>query len=287
MMINVDTVYAGIVLFNPDMDRLKLNIESLEKQVNDIVLIDNGSNNYEMILSKYSNKTNIHCIHNEENKGIASALNQIIVWGIQSKFEWCLTMDQDSIADETMVENMVIASKEIDEPRIAVFLPTVCDVNMKLDSMSNKANKYSYVTVSTDAITSGSLVNVSAASDVGFYNEDYFIDYVDTEFQERLLRNNYKLIRVSDAILMHEVGHMVEKFFLGKKVLCSNHSAFRRYYQVRNRLAFRKKYFGYKAYIKEKVRLCLGTLKIVIFEDDKKGKISATIRGFKDFHKLL
>ena len=36
---------AGIVLYNPDLGRLKENIESICKQVDKVILIDNGSDN--------------------------------------------------------------------------------------------------------------------------------------------------------------------------------------------------------------------------------------------------
>ena len=46
-----NSIIAGIVTFNPDIDRLVRNVNSIKNQVDQVVLVDNGSNEMEMILS--------------------------------------------------------------------------------------------------------------------------------------------------------------------------------------------------------------------------------------------
>lgn len=280
----INKICAGIVLYNPNVERLNDNINSLLSQVNKVVLVDNNSSNIEQISHMYKNKENIFIIKNNENKGIAFALNQIIDWANSNFFEWCLTMDQDSIPSIDMVVNMVKVYSQITVSNIGILIPVVTDMN--LGELIENKSEYTIITNSTDAITSGSLLNLNVAKRIGGFNEDYFIDYVDTEFQERVLNEGYKIVRINTSVLNHEVGHMMIKQFFGFKFYCSNHSAFRRYYQVRNRLAFRKKYYGNLAYIKEKCRLILGTFKIIMFEKQKKEKVLATFRGFQDYKNL-
>lgn len=280
----IDKICAGIVLYNPNIERLKENVNALCTQVNKIVLVDNYSFNIDQISHIYKNEVNISIIKNNENKGIAFALNQIIDWADSNLFEWCLTMDQDSIPSTEMLGNMIKVTSNIPYSNIGILLPVIADMN--LTELNREKTEFSEVLNSTDAITSGSLLNVNIAKEVGLFNEKYFIDYVDTEFQERILKHGYKMMRINSAILYHEVGHMIEKNVCGFKVYCSNHSAFRRYYQVRNRLAFRKKYFGTLACFKEKCRLLLGTFKIIMFEEQKIKKILATLKGFKDYKNL-
>ena len=38
-------IYSGIVLFNPDLNRLLLSLSSISPQVDKVILIDNGSSN--------------------------------------------------------------------------------------------------------------------------------------------------------------------------------------------------------------------------------------------------
>ena len=42
-------IAAGIVLYNPDIDRLKKNLEVIESQVEKVFLVDNHSNNLEEV----------------------------------------------------------------------------------------------------------------------------------------------------------------------------------------------------------------------------------------------
>jgi rhamnosyltransferase len=96
--------FAGIVLYNPNMNRLIENIISIKNQVDCIVCVDNNSNNYKEIKDKFGNDINIILISNFENKGIGYALNQIVRWGIKHDYQWVLTLDQDSICPPDIIE---------------------------------------------------------------------------------------------------------------------------------------------------------------------------------------
>ena len=48
----MEAIFAGIVLFNPEINRLKENITHILGQVNQLILVDNGSNNKEEIRSE-------------------------------------------------------------------------------------------------------------------------------------------------------------------------------------------------------------------------------------------
>ena len=45
----MDRIYAGIVTFNPDIERLKQNINAISIQVDQVVVFDNGSDNQEKV----------------------------------------------------------------------------------------------------------------------------------------------------------------------------------------------------------------------------------------------
>ena len=60
-------VAAGITLFNPDIELLKENIDSIKEQVNLIILIDNASRNINHIESILTNYCDIVLIKNDKN----------------------------------------------------------------------------------------------------------------------------------------------------------------------------------------------------------------------------
>lgn len=279
-MDKIESVCAGIVLFNPDPERLNDNIVSALKQVNKIVLIDNGSDNIEYVSDRYKQNEDIEIIKNGANKGIAFALNQIVEWGGREHFEWCVTLDQDSCMSDGMVEALMRYS---DDPELALICPEVYDINMPEFFLSKGSEETALITKSTDVITSGSCVRISASNAIGGFNNEMFIDCVDFDFNERLIRKGYKILRVHSAKLIHELGHMEKRKFFFRTVKISNHSAFRRYYMTRNRLYFKRKYFGYFAYLKDKCRCLLVMIKCVLYEQDSINKIKAILKGMRDF----
>ena len=69
---------AGIVLYNPDINRLEENISAIAPQVSELILIDNGSKNIDEIAELTAKYDNITYVRNDDNYGIAKALDQII-----------------------------------------------------------------------------------------------------------------------------------------------------------------------------------------------------------------
>lgn len=275
-------ILAGIVLFNPNLKRLKENIEGIINQVDKIVIVENGSDDSKTIINYIKMQyPSIEIIANKDNCGIAAALNQIIEYGIRNSYEWVVTLDQDSVAPHNMIFEY---QKYFHKPNVAIICPQIVDVNMTYvdDKCTVKE-----INSPEEVITSGSCINIHCAKYLGGFDERLFIDYVDTDFQKRVLLSGYLILKVFDVKLLHEVGHLEEKRFLGFKVLCSNHSAFRRYYQVRNRLYYRKKYYGHSYLMKEMIRLIMGTLKILFYENEKLEKVKSTVYGFIDYKSLL
>ena len=68
-------VIAGIVLYNPNINRLIENVKAIENQVKMVLLVDNGSNNIDLVYSAFRRDNSIMIICNGKNLGIARALN--------------------------------------------------------------------------------------------------------------------------------------------------------------------------------------------------------------------
>ena len=276
-------ILVGIVLFKPDIDRLVKNIYAICSQVDCALLINNDSPDLISLLEeKLSYGIDFNVINNKKNLGIAVALNQLLEYAHNNSYDWILVLDQDSIAPSNMIKEY---KKFFDSKDIGIICPKIFDVNNNTNVELKKKNGLIYN--EEDVITSGSCINVNIAVSLNGFDERLFIDFVDTDFQKRLLLAGYKIVRVNDVVLTHEIGKIKTIKLLGHNIICTNHSSFRRYYQVRNRLYFKARYYGFFALVKEKIRLALGTIKIILFEDDKKEKFVATINGFRDFKKLL
>lgn len=208
---NKTAICGGIVLYNPDLEVLDKNINSLIGQLDCLVLVDNGSKHIEAVKAKYQNYDHIVWISNEKNEGIAYALNEIMHFAIEHHYEWFLTMDQDSRCDEHLIEKYFRYAMNLDE--IGVFSPFVLN-NSKI-TFAEYQNKVlpnvEKVKDPIDCITSASLVRTKAAEAIGGYNNQLFIDCVDVDFNIRMMETSYKIVRINKAYMFQAMGD-------GKKV---------------------------------------------------------------------
>lgn len=271
-------IYAGIVTYNPDdIDRLERSILSIAPQVNRIIIVDNGSNNYSKI-EKYcmDNFTLITIIRNKNNLGIAKALNQIFDYAKTEGADWVLTLDQDSVCPNNMIESFLNYSNR---DKIGIICPRIVDDN-DFYKVKDIKQEYSYL---SKCITSGSLTNVLAWSNVGGFDEQMFIDFVDFEFCIKVVKQGYKIIRDNKVHLQHQLGNMTPKKIFGIKFRVTNHSIFRNYYYGRNAIYVLIKHKKFKMLINFFERI----INICLFEDNKILKFKSIFDGIKDVNKMF
>lgn len=274
-------IVAGIVLYNPELKRLSENLKACMPQVDSVVLIDNDSKNVLEIQEILKSKDKIALLKNKKNQGIAYALNQILDYAKEQDADFFLTLDQDSVMDREYVPKMIDkVSANCQLNRIGIICPQTADVNLPKEELKHGIELINDPKL---VVTSGCLTNTEAATEIGGYNNNLFIDYVDVDFNERLLLAGYRIVRNNETILHHELGRSEYRRILGLKILVDNHNVVRRYYITRNRLWFSKRYFGTKGYLKERVKVFLTIVKILLFEDDKSKKVQAIHKGINDF----
>lgn len=228
-------VLAGIVLYNPEADRLRDNIEAIRTQVDYVLLIDNGSSNksYTGFIKGYDN---LAIITNVKNQGIAYALNQICGYAHTHDFNWVLTLDQDSVATPGMVETY----KSIVDDTIGILGCWIHDRGYQIDESWG----IEHGTFETDwVITSAAFTNVKAWKDCGGFDNGMFIEWVDWEICESMRKVGYKIMKTYKTKLVHELGHNTRLVMVRHhQMQVMNHKPLRYYYSVRNRIYMSKKY---------------------------------------------
>jgi rhamnosyltransferase len=246
-------VCAGIVLYNPEVNLLKKNVEALYPQVEKMVLYNNGSSNFREIKDTFSVYNNVEIIDGKENKGIAFALNQILYWAEKNGYRWVLTMDQDSVCANNMIAEY---AKYVNDDQVALISPYVLN-NGKTTLSELKAMDLPKVTQIDDpvkCITSACLTNVEVAKKLGSFNEKLFIDCVDIDLNCRVLEAGYKILRVNTTYLIQQMGESKPITLFEKLEKITNKDLFRRakavavysdlrlYYHSRNSRYIRKTY---------------------------------------------
>ncbi|MCX2747047.1 glycosyltransferase [Arthrobacter sp. MI7-26] len=287
-------IIAGIVTFEPDIDRLRENLEAISPQVPHVFIYDNGSSNSEAIADLVHTSPNAVVVYSETNNGIAAALNRLAEAALDHGATLLLTLDQDSVCSPAMVSTLAAEFAD----GIGMVTPYIVDRN-KLTLEEFRALPLPQVEryrqpARRGAITSGAIVDLVAWSRVGGFDELFFIDYVDYDFNQRLMDAGYVILRVNTAALLHEVGRAtptwlrvprkdlagrwhIERFF------AFGHSPARCYYKARNRVLFTRKH-GRKLglthegiwQIPQQIALTL------VFERQRFAKLARFVHGIRD-----
>lgn len=264
---------AGIVSYNPDIQKLKDAIYSIAYQVHEVVVVDNGSNNVDEICAVIAQlQENITLIKNIKNLGIAAALNQIMTFARDNGYDWAITLDQDSICPNNLID---VQGCYIDE-NVAVIAPYIeYKGNEEYYHNDHKVHEVSWV------ITSASLTNVHVWSEIDGFDEALFIDGVDEDFCIRAGIRGYKIIKNNNAVIIHELGNLRCKKILGKTIHITNHNPKRIYYMVRNCIYLDKKLRTNRS-LEETIKIII---KVILFEDNKIAKLHniylAIIDGYR------
>jgi rhamnosyltransferase len=134
-------------------------------------------------------------------------------------------------------------------------------------------------------ITSGSLLSLTAFAHIGPFREDFFIDYVDTEYCVRARAKSYRIVKTRRPLMSHSIGKPTQHRLLWMKKWTSNHSADRRYYIARNHTVMVRESGKYLlgAWAIASLFSCITALKrIALYEESKGRKIAAVFLGWWD-----
>ena len=262
------SVAIGIVTYNPTISLFEDELRRFKEDGYLVFVVDNCSDNVkdiERVVSLYGH----NIVKNPNNYGIAKALNQLFQLADNDGFKYILTMDQDSIVPKGFVEGLLDCCVD----KTAIVCPYVHYIGAK------KQEKIKTDIVEKNwAITSGALCDVNVWKEVGGFDENMFIDYVDYDYCFRVRKNGYKIIQNNSIKLRHNLGNTATRRFLFWRINVGNHSPIRKYYKARNiKYLNRKKEIGFLKAIKMHYVMLI---EVLFYEKDKKKKIKAISLGW-------
>lgn len=268
-MINKIHVSGCIVTYNPDIKRLEENILSVLHQIEKLFIVDNHSSNIRDIEEFLSTFNNIELIKLEKNYGIAYALNKGCNIALINKFDYIITLDQDSVCTEDIISKY----KENLSHDTGILHSKSNDRNISIaDEKTQKIGDIS------KCITSASFINLKAWDLCGGFDEKLFIDSVDFDFCLMIQKYGFKIMRIDYIGFLHELGNSTKHKLLHRAIYVSNHSSFRRYYITRNRIYLARK-FKQESFIYAVLKNNYSLILILLFERDKLSKIKSYIKG--------
>jgi rhamnosyltransferase len=270
-------VCAILVSFHPDAELPRRAARILE-QAGALVIVDNGSGEaaHEM-LRRIAADSRVSLVLNSANLGVASALNLGVERVRALGFAWMLLLDQDSDLNDDMLTSLIeVRAGYPEAARVAVIGAGFGEERPAPGAAWQEVES---------VITSGSLIPLALHAAIGPFRDEFFIDYVDSEYCFRARAQGYRVIRTAKPLMSHTIGAPTRHDLLGIAKWTTNHSPDRRYYIARNDTVMLREYGGYPFgswALKSLARRLRTCKRIVLYERSKARKIAAVSAGWWD-----
>ncbi len=251
-------IAAIIVAYNPEAEGFIALLHSLSAQVERLIIVDNSPAHndaaFNLVLQSATRLDELYFVRLGDNLGIATALNVGIELALAEGATHVLLSDQDSLPASDMVSGLIKSLNELqsNELRVGAVGPTFTDLHTQLTypfqagipgrffygHRAPTADK-PYVEAIT-LITSGTLIPVEVLRHVGLMREDFFIDFVDTEWCHRARSQGYQLFGTGAACMYQRMGEDRLRVWYLRWRYESAYSPLRIYYRLRNFIALWK-----------------------------------------------
>jgi len=278
-------VYCVIVCYKPDVDNLFRICTALLFSKTKVILVDNTEISY---INNLSKNLGVDLISLNENCGIAKAQNIGIQLAIEKGAEVIVFFDQDSIIEKDFIP-ILTSPLKINQPM--VVSPIFHDKDNGFRFPSYELNSFGLlkeikckvnneIYTADVIISSGSAATKEVFDIVGLMNEDYFIDFVDTEYSLRCLTKRIPIFVNPKAKMIHAIGdRSINLYFIRLFV----HSPVRSYYKVRNSFLFiRNSNVPFLMGVKEIVSALGHNFLIILFVKGKRNYINNYFQAICD-----
>lgn len=236
-------VVAVIVTFYPEASVTAGNIEAIRRQVDALVVVDNGSPGDLRGQLGSGPGAGIEWIPLGKNLGVAAAQNLGAEWALSQGATHIVLFDQDSQPAPGAVGLLLSAWGTLVEQGVAVgMIASVFSDDRQAKPVPffrMRDGRAGWVLCDGSdglleidtAIASGTLIPMAAMTATGGMNEGLFIDLVDIEWCFRARSLGFRNFCACQARLSHRLGDAPRKVF---KRGIPSHSPIRNYYFFRN-----------------------------------------------------
>lgn len=303
----ISKIASVIVTYN-NSDNIEKLLDSLltqSKPIEEIIVVDNASSDGtpQMVKKRFPKVT---LLANASNTGVGGGYAQGMEYAYQKGYEWIWLLDGDSLPQTSALEELAKAFTSLRSlhPKIGILASSPVNplTGIRWDGFLwrdrfkrfLKEIPYSNKPSSVDSvISSGSLVNREVIKDVGLPRVDFFMDFVDNEYNFRVRKKGYEIIYVPNSVIYHDIGTprppqpriaRVITCFIKKNDPGSIHPPWRYYYMMRNELyTFWHEFRDYKALFYFMLVVIFRVAQLYLSNSEKKAQtVKYIIMGIRD-----
>ena len=261
-----------IITYNPNFQEFYEYYKQNIKEVDYAIIVDNSENSVvRKKIKKLSTELSTEVIQLDSNRGIAYAQNRGVHRAKEiGDFTFVLFLDQDSLLKKGMTGIYNEHYEKLkNQYKIAVL------------GVSNTQKLYNDYIKVNQIISSGTFTPLAVFQDIGYFDEDLFIDFVEYDWCWRAKAKGYEIFSIRECRLLTHMHGDGKVNILGTSMV--KPSSVRLYYQYRNLLTLLKRSY---VPLKWKISMALKMLvKIPIYIfllKDKQATLKHIFRGFRD-----
>ena len=271
---------ALVTTFHPEPG-LGSRLGALDGQVAAVIVVDNGSRPAEIAeVDVLERDKGFEVVRNGRNEGLAKALNQGLARARERGASYALLLDQDSTPLPGLVHEVGRIIESCSHVRVAL-VGTAPVGRPRMNRVDRHDAGWLDVPI---VITSGTILAVSAWTQLGGFREDFFVDYVDIEFSLRARANGYRVLQSLRPGIEHRIGRLQTHRVLWRTVATTHHDAARRKGITANRMVVWRTYLRTEPMyvLRDLSAFTKEALKIVLLEGDRRAKLRSIRVGFRD-----
>ena len=292
---------VAVVLSYNNKGNLRKLIPALLSQtysLREIVVVDNASSDgtIQMLNKKFPQVT---LLANSSNLGVGEGYAKGMQYAFKKRYDWVWLLDGDSLPQVTALEELIKVFTRLKDahPKIGILAssPVNSSTGRRYEGAlwrgrfvkipKELASSQEPFLVDT-VISSGSLIYREAIKDVGLPRADFFIDFVDHEYNLRVRKKGYQIVYIPKSIIYHEIGNTIivrSVTHFGKRWPSANHPPWRLYYMVRNQVYTHLHEFrNYKALRFTILKILKMMIGILLHYQGKRQRFMYIVLGFRD-----
>lgn len=236
-----------LVNYNGYQDTIEClkSLQNLKYNNFEVIIVENGSNDYDAIRDDKFLNENAIVILEKENGGFSAGNNIGIRYALEHGTDYVFLLNNDTTIDSQAVRYLVDASEEDD--KIGITTGNIYYYSQP-EELWYSNGIYNYKKGATYMVNDASeevsfvcgcmmLIKRAVIEQIGFLSDDFFLYSEDTEYDCRAVAAGWKLKWTPKAKVYHKISASTVE-----------NSDFQQYYMIRNNLLIVKRYGTHKMY---------------------------------------